>query len=132
MMSRTFGAPFGGTTRIGQLGVDCAAFGAIWPVKVCGGGGKYRPSMVVVASGEPEVPLICGEPPGTAEARCAWTGATLSHMKAARLARAMPPRGRKYLLFRLITSLPIYKWDPSAFALTVGNFCPSERTTLLE
>ena len=59
MMSRTFGAPFGGTTRAGQEGVDCAALSSISPLNGCGGGGRYRPSIVVVAFGEPGVPLIC-------------------------------------------------------------------------
>jgi hypothetical protein len=48
-----FGAPFGGTTRAGQAGFDWAALRLIWPSNFCGGGGMYRPSIVVVASGEP-------------------------------------------------------------------------------
>src|SRR3974390_1419683 len=59
MIKSTFGAPFGGTTRIGQYGVDCAALRSILPWNGCGGGGNWLPSMVVVALGEPGVPLTC-------------------------------------------------------------------------
>src|SRR6516165_3617359 len=59
MMSRMFGAPLGGTTRAGQYGVDCAALRSILPSNFCGGGGSWLPSMVVVALGEPGVPVIC-------------------------------------------------------------------------
>jgi hypothetical protein len=54
-----FGAPLGGTTRIGQAGLDCAALSSICPLKGWGGGGSTWPSMVVVAFGEPGVPVIC-------------------------------------------------------------------------
>jgi hypothetical protein len=40
MMRRMFGAPFGGTTRIGQYCLDCAALSPIVPPKGCGGGGN--------------------------------------------------------------------------------------------
>src|SRR5262249_13345601 len=59
MMSKTFGAPLGGTTRIGQYGVDCAALRSILPSNFGGGGGNWFPSIVVVALGEPGVPVIC-------------------------------------------------------------------------
>src|SRR5215467_12533951 len=59
MISRTFGAPFGGTTRAGQNGFDCAAFRLITPSNFCGGGGSCSPLIVVVAVGEPGVPVIC-------------------------------------------------------------------------
>src|SRR5215471_6305138 len=58
MMSRIFGAPFGGTTRAGHAGLDWAALRPISPWNGCGGGGMYRPSMVVVAVGEP-TPVVC-------------------------------------------------------------------------
>jgi hypothetical protein len=48
----------GGTTRAGQYGFDCAALGLIWPRNSCGGFGRYLPSMVVVAPGEPGVPVV--------------------------------------------------------------------------
>ncbi len=36
MISRMFGAPFGGTTRAGQPGLDCAAFSSICAVERLG------------------------------------------------------------------------------------------------
>src|SRR5262249_33220472 len=59
MIKRMFGAPFGGTTRMGQYGVDCAALRSILPSNFWGGGGSWLPSIVVVALGEPATPLIC-------------------------------------------------------------------------
>ena len=53
MIKRMFGAPSGGTTSAGQEGVDCPALGVIWPPNGGGGEGKYLPSIVVVAPGEP-------------------------------------------------------------------------------
>ena len=40
MISRIFGAPFGGTTRAGHAGFDWAAFSSISPLNGCGGGGR--------------------------------------------------------------------------------------------
>ena len=40
MISRMFGAPFGGTTRAGHYGFDCAALSSISPPNGCGGGGS--------------------------------------------------------------------------------------------
>jgi hypothetical protein len=57
MISRMFGAPFGGTTSSGQYGFDWVALVLISPLNCCGGGGKYLPSMVVVAPGEPGTPV---------------------------------------------------------------------------
>src|SRR5262249_23913106 len=54
-----FGAPFGGTTRMGQYGVDCAALRSIFPLNSCGSGGSWLPSIVVVALGEPGAPVTC-------------------------------------------------------------------------
>src|SRR5215471_3861218 len=59
MISRMFGAPFGGTTRAGQPGFDWSTLRLIWPSNFGGGGGRYRPSIVVVASGEPGTPVVC-------------------------------------------------------------------------
>src|SRR5262245_2203467 len=53
MMSSTFGAPFGGTTRGGQDGFDCIASRSIVPVNAVGGGGIWSPLIVVVAAGDP-------------------------------------------------------------------------------
>jgi hypothetical protein len=107
MINSTLGAPFGGLTNIGQYGVDCAALGLITPSKVCGGEGRYLPSMVVVAPGDPGVPVTCGSGEDSAVDCCASTSPTLNHMKAARLAKANPA-GKTYLKLRVMTSLPTY------------------------
>src|SRR4029077_11258930 len=58
IISRIFGASFGGTTRAGHAVFDCRAFRLISPWNGAGGAGRYRPSIVVVASGEPGVPVV--------------------------------------------------------------------------
>src|SRR5438093_9342421 len=60
MMSKTLGAPFGGTTRAGQYGFDPAVVRSILPPNFCGGGGSCVPSMTVVAAGEPAGGAACG------------------------------------------------------------------------
>src|SRR5208282_4972454 len=64
-MSRMLGAPLGGTTCGGQYGVESLASSLITPPKGNGGGGSCLPSMVVVALGEPGVPLISWALTGT-------------------------------------------------------------------
>src|SRR4249919_2346826 len=59
MISNTLGAPFGGATRGGHHGVDSNAFSLITPPNFGSGGGSCFPSIVVVALGEPGVPVIC-------------------------------------------------------------------------
>src|ERR1700745_2798717 len=59
IMSRMFGALFGGTIRAGQAGLDCRALSSIEPPNGGGGAGRYLPSIVVVALGEPGVPVVC-------------------------------------------------------------------------
>src|SRR3974390_2986377 len=59
MIKRTFGAPWGGTPRGGQYGVDCAALRSIFPPNGGGGAGSWSPGIVVVAAGEPGTPVIC-------------------------------------------------------------------------
>src|SRR5450631_779696 len=59
MMSNTLGAPFGGTTRGGHHGFDSLALWLITPPNLMGGGGSCLPSIVIVALGEPGVPVIC-------------------------------------------------------------------------
>src|SRR5271169_826112 len=68
MMSRTFGAPLGGTMRGGHHGVESLALSLITPPNFGGGGGICFPSIEVVALGEPGVPVTCcatalGAPP---------------------------------------------------------------------
>src|ERR1700739_537574 len=59
MIRSTLGAPLGGTTRAGQYGFDWLAWRVMSPPNFGGGGGRYFPSIVVVAPGEPGVPVIC-------------------------------------------------------------------------
>ena len=58
MISRTFGAPLGGTTVGGQPGLESAVLRLILPAKGGGGFGMYLPSIVVVALGEPGTPVV--------------------------------------------------------------------------
>src|ERR1700757_420629 len=64
MIRSTLGAPLGGTTRAGQYGFDWLAWRLMSPPNFGGGGGRYFPSIVVVAPGEPGVPVICCAPTG--------------------------------------------------------------------
>src|ERR1700734_2899026 len=59
MIRSTLGAPFGGTTVGGQNGFDCSAPRLITPPNFAGGAGRYFPSMVVVAPGEPGATGVC-------------------------------------------------------------------------
>src|SRR5439155_9511592 len=59
MMSRMLGAPLGGTTVGGHHGLESVALSLITPPNFGSGGGSCFPSMVVVAPGEPGVPVVC-------------------------------------------------------------------------
>src|SRR5260370_25766349 len=59
MMRSTLGAPWGGTMRGGHQGVESLALSLITPPNFDGGAGSCFPSMVVVASAEPNVPVTC-------------------------------------------------------------------------
>src|SRR5271169_2050852 len=59
MINSTLGAPLGGTTCGGHHGVDSGALSLITPPNFGGGGGICLPSIVVVALGEPNVPVTC-------------------------------------------------------------------------
>src|SRR5271165_720728 len=59
MIRSTFGAPFGGTMRGGHQGVESLALSLITPPNFGGGGGICFPSIVVVALGDPGVPVTC-------------------------------------------------------------------------
>src|SRR6266436_4661420 len=65
MISRMFGAPFCGTTFGGHQVFDSVASSLITPPNFGGGGGICLPSMVVVALGEPGVPVTCCPEAGT-------------------------------------------------------------------
>src|SRR5438477_5989089 len=66
MMSRTLGAPLGGTMVGGHQGFESLAFSVITPPNFGGGAGSWLPCTVVVALGEPNVPVTT----------CAAAGAT--------------------------------------------------------
>src|SRR5215471_16050382 len=58
MISRIFGASFGGTMRGGHQYFDCKASFLITPPHFGSGGGSCFPLIVVVAPGEPGVPVV--------------------------------------------------------------------------
>src|SRR6266404_4944797 len=66
MMSRTLGAPLGGTTRGGHQGLESLALSLITPPNSGGGGGSCFPSIVIVALGEPNSPVTCCAAAGAA------------------------------------------------------------------
>src|SRR5437870_4149083 len=59
MMSRMLGACLDGTTRGAHHGFDWRASFLIRPPNFGSGGGSCFPSIVVVAPGEPGVPVVC-------------------------------------------------------------------------
>src|SRR4029077_21236356 len=58
MIRRMLGAPLGGTTVGGHHGLESLALSLITPPNFGSGGGSCFPSMVVVAPGEPGVPVV--------------------------------------------------------------------------
>src|SRR5258707_8307292 len=59
MIRSTLGAPLGGTMRGGHQGLESLALSLITPANFGGGAGSCSPLMVVVALGEPGVPVVC-------------------------------------------------------------------------
>jgi hypothetical protein len=57
MISSTLGAPFGGTMRGAHQGFDCSASSLMTPPNFGSGAGSCLPLIVVVALGEPRVPV---------------------------------------------------------------------------
>jgi hypothetical protein len=107
MIKRTFGAPFGGTTRAGQYGFDCEALRPITPPNFCGGGGSCSPLIVVVAVGEPGVPVVCGAGATAAERCCAPAGGeTRPARKSAAKATDVTPNGKMPFL-QFMCPLPL-------------------------
>src|SRR5450432_3550841 len=80
MMSRTFGAPFGGTMRGGHQVLESLALSLITPPNFGGGGGSCWPLIVVVALGEPRSPVTC----------CAAAGAAARMPRPRTVAHALP------------------------------------------
>src|SRR5690349_12930260 len=58
MMSKTLGAPFGGTTRGAHHAFESDAFSWMTPPNCGGTGGNCFPVIVVVAPGDPGVPVV--------------------------------------------------------------------------
>src|SRR5438093_10117292 len=59
MMSKMLGAPLGGTMRGAHQAFDWRAPSLITPPNFGSAGGSCFPLMVVVAPGEPGVPVVC-------------------------------------------------------------------------
>jgi hypothetical protein len=74
-----FGAPLGGTTVGGHHGLESVAVSLITPPNFGSGGGSCFPSMVVVALGEPSVPVV-------------WTSARAEGATAMTAAASIAPR----------------------------------------
>jgi hypothetical protein len=72
MISSTLGAPLGGTTRGAHQALDWSAPCLITPPNFGSGGGSCFPLRLVVALGEPSVPVSCwpraGAPPAKTSA----------------------------------------------------------------
>src|SRR6478672_12987018 len=98
MIKSTFGAPLGGTTVGGHHGLESGAVSWITPPNFGSGGGSCFPSMVVVAPGEPGVPVIwiCW-----ARAECATTMTT---------AASIPPRRICFADFIGISLIVAAQW----------------------
>jgi hypothetical protein len=64
MISKTLGAPLGGTKRGGHHGVESLALSLMIPPNGGGGDGSCEPSTVVVALGEPGTPVTTWEDAG--------------------------------------------------------------------
>src|SRR5574342_631870 len=93
MISSTFGAPFGGTTRGGHQGVDCAALRSIFPPKAGGGGGICLPSRLAVPAGEPiSLPPTYSGPPAVGFDPPARRSTGLEQAASARTRTTRPKR----------------------------------------
>src|SRR5436190_6208712 len=95
MTRRMLGAPFGGTTRGGHHGFESFACSLMTPPNLRGAGGSCLPSRVIVASGEPGVPVIC----------CAATGATASVAASKNVATVATTRALPDSRFMLLSPM---------------------------
>src|SRR6516162_4865970 len=90
MIRSTFGAPFGGTRRGGQYCLDWVVLSLMTPPNLGGGAGSWLPGIVVVALGEPGVPVICC-------ARAAPPGASSRQATSADRTRGATPKSDSFL-----------------------------------
>src|SRR5262245_1779148 len=119
MIRRTLGAPLGGTTCGGQYGFDLLASRLMTPPNFDGGGGRYFPSMVVVALGEPGVPVVC----------CAGAGAPMASSKEV---ATSPHEASRCVSSRCLSimghsRLKLGRQSPSSrilFGIGAGRYCP--------
>src|SRR6201989_1204447 len=98
MIRSTLGAPLGGTTRAGQYGFDWLAPRLISPPNFGGGGGRYLPSIVVVAAGEPGVPV----------AWCARPAAPSAHSKQAAAESVVPQSSKLRRFSKRLSGLNLF------------------------
>src|SRR5438128_6604659 len=80
MISKMLGAPLGGTMRGAHQAFDCRASSLITPPNFGSGGGSCFPLIVVVAPGEPGVPVTCWAQAEVATAITAAPNITIRRM----------------------------------------------------
>jgi len=77
MIRRMLGAPLGGTMVGGHHGLEVVAFPVIVPPNCGSGAGIWLPGIVVVALGEPSVPVTTCAATGTAASTMATYNAAM-------------------------------------------------------
>src|SRR5206468_731833 len=97
MISSTLGAPLGGTTRAGQYGLESLALSLMTPPNFAGGAGTWLPLIVVVALGEPGVPVISGCCAGQADGATDNAAAASSAVVMACTSRVKADRSLAFL-----------------------------------
>src|SRR5215470_19442876 len=129
MIRRMLGALLGGTTCGRQYGFDWLASRLITPPNVGGGGGRYFPSMVVVAPGEPGVPVVCCAGAGAPSAS-SKEAATSPHGASRRVSsRCLSIMGSLPMIVALVEN-PI--WGRGWTTLSLGAMTMSERGSRAE
>src|SRR5271157_6056053 len=83
MIKSTLGAPLGGTTLGGHYGFESLTLSLMTPPNFGGGGGSCFPSIVVVALGEPGVPVVCICAVGEDSALLSWANVSVMRLEAA-------------------------------------------------
>src|SRR5437763_14991007 len=96
MIKSTLGAPLGGTMVGGKYGLESTAVSLITLPNFGSGGGICLPSMVVVALGEPGVPVV-------------WTCAITEGEAAIKVAAKIPLTRISVFVFMGLTSVVLEK-----------------------